>query len=229
MEISWQFAEKDFFRELPAERKDFLSLSTFRSFKKNQFIFQSGSVGDTAFYLEEGKVRIFRDSPAGKEAIVFIRHAGEMFGLAEIIGQFQRVNNARAITPCRVYEIKKKDLEFLLQRHFSLVRRVMEVLGRRLRYLGEQLESLMVGDVSTRLLKALTFMCCHNLTDLRSLDRPIAVPVNLTQEQIAAMIGSSQQTVSGTQKRFREEGLISMTGKKILILKPREIFGRILS
>ena len=60
-------------------KKAFLSSSALHSWKKSQFIFQAGSVGDSAFYLEQGKVRIFRDSPAGKEAIVFIRHAGKIF------------------------------------------------------------------------------------------------------------------------------------------------------
>ncbi len=228
MEISWHFTEKDFFWQLPSEKNDFLSLATLRSIEKNQFLFQVETVGDSAFYLEEGKVRIFRDSPGGKETVVFIRHAGEMFGLAEIMGGFKRVNNAQAITPCRIYEISKKDFEILLQRHFALARRVIESMGRRLRYLGEQMESLMICDVSTRLLKLLTLLCCHNLADPEVLNNPISVPVRLTQEQMAAMIGSSQQTVSETLKKLKEDKLIEISGKEITILKPKDIFERIL-
>ncbi len=228
MEISWHFTEKDFFWQLPCEKRDFVSLATLRSIEKNQFIFHSESVGDSAFYMKEGKVRIFRDSSAGKETIVFIRSAGEMFGLAEIMGEFKRVNNAQAITRCQIYEICKKDFEVLLRRHFTLVRRVIEVMGRRLRYLGEQMESLMICDVSARLLKLLTCLCCHNLTDPEILNVPILVPVRLTQEQMAAMIGSSQQTVSETLKKLKEDELIEISGKEITILRPKDIFERIL-
>lgn len=228
MEISWHLTEKDFFSGLPAERKDFVALSTLLSVEKNQFLFLAGHRGDSAFYLEEGKVRIFRISPFGKEAIVFIRTPGEMFGLAEILGEQKRVFNAQAITPCRLYEIRKKDFEILLQRHYPIAKRAIEILGRRIRYLGEQIESLMVCDVSTRLLKLLTCLCCHNITDPSVLNRPIPVPVKLTQEQIAAMIGSSQQTVSETLKKMKEDELIEISGKEITLLRPREIFERIL-
>lgn len=228
MEISWHLTEKDFFSGLPSERKDFIALSTQRSVERNQFLFLAGNTGDSAFYLEGGRVRIFRISPFGKEAIVFIRTSGEMFGLAEILGEQKRVFNAQAITPCRLYEIRKKDFEVLLQRHYPVAKRVIEILGGRIRYLGEQIESLMVCNVSTRLLKLLTCLCCHNITDPSVLNRPIPVPVKLTQEQIAAMIGSSQQTVSETLKKMKEDGLIEILGKEITLLKPKEIFERIL-
>jgi CRP-like cAMP-binding protein len=228
MEIQWHLVEKDFFSGLPDEKKDFVSLAVPRAVEKKEFIFQEGKTGGSAFYLEEGKIRIFRVTSIGKEAIVFIRNRGEMFGLAELLGEQKRVFNAQAITPCRLYEIKKKDLEMLLQRHFSLAKRVIEVLGRRVRYLGEQIESLIVCDVPTRLLRLLTCLCCPGVSDQKKLDDPVSIPVKLTQEQIAAMIGSTQQTVSETLKKMKEEGLIEVLGKEITLLKPREILERIL-
>jgi CRP-like cAMP-binding protein len=228
MEIPWHITERDFFWDLPKEKKEFISLSTLRLVEKNQVLFFPGDTGDSAFYLEEGKVRIFRVTPVGKETIVFIRQPGEMFGLAEILGEQKRVFSAQAITPCRLYEIKKKEFELLLERRFSVARRVIEVLGRRIRYLGEQIESLMISDVPSRLLKLLICLCCHDLSDLKALQKPISLPVKLTQEQMAAMIGSTQQTVSETLKKLREDGLIKISGKEITLLKPQEIFGLIL-
>ena len=228
MEISWHFTEGDFFGQLPGEKKDFISLSTPRFYEKNQFIFLAGNTGNSAFYLEEGKVRIFRITPIGKEAIVFLRQPGEMFGLAEVLGEQKRVFSAQAITPCRAYEIKRKEFEILLQRHYLVARRIIETLGRRVRYLGEQIESLMVSDVPSRLLKLLICLCCHDLSDLKALQKPISLPVKLTQEQIAAMIGSTQQTVSETLKKLKEDGLIEISGKEITLLKPHETFELIL-
>ncbi|MBA4349193.1 MAG: Crp/Fnr family transcriptional regulator [Thermodesulfovibrio sp.] len=228
MKINWHFTEKDFFRGLPSEKQDFIAVSTPRLIKRNQLIFLEEDKGNSAFYLEEGEVKIYRISPLGKESIVFIRHAGEMFGLAELIGGQKRLCNAQAITKCRLHEIKKADFELLLQRHYSLARRVIEILGKRLRYLGEQIESLMVCDVTNRLLKLLTYLGSYNLFDLSSLDRPIAVPVRLTQEQIAAMIGSCQQTVSETLKKLKEDGVIEISKKEIILLKPKEILNHIL-
>jgi CRP/FNR family transcriptional regulator, cyclic AMP receptor protein len=228
MEIHWHLVEQDFFQGLAAEKREFTARAELRAIKKNQYLFNEGAIGDSAFYLEEGKVRINRLNPEGKETIVSIRQAGEMFGLAEILGERKRVSNAQAMTPCRVYEIKRKEFEILLQRHFPVARRVIEVLGRRLRYLGEQVEGLMVCDVSARLLRLLTFLCCHHIADLSDPPSPLRVPVKLTQDQIAAMIGSSQQTVSETLKKLKESGWIAIAGKEISILRPKEVFERVM-
>lgn len=229
VEIAWQFAGKDFFWQLPLEKKAFICFSTIRKVKKNESIFLEGNSANSVFYLEEGKVRIFRSSPSGKETIVFIRQPGEIFGLAEVIGRHERVFNAQAITPCRLCEVRSKEFEMLLQRHYPLAQRVIEELGRRLRYLGEQMDSLMISDVYTRLLKLLICISCHNVTDKHEMTRPILVSLKLTQEQIAAMIGSTQQTVSATLRNLKQDGLIEISGKEITLLEPQKIFELILA
>jgi len=55
-----------------------------------------------------------------------------------------------------------------------VARRIIETLGRRVRYLGEQVESLMVSDVPSRLLKLLACRCCQNLSDFRLITSPMA-------------------------------------------------------
>ncbi|MEW6334043.1 MAG: Crp/Fnr family transcriptional regulator [Thermodesulfobacteriota bacterium] len=222
-DISWHLTGKDFFWQLPLEKQDFISSSTVRRVPKNRVIFQEAHRAHSVFYLEEGKVRIYRSSPFGKETIVSIRQPGELFGLAEVMENHQRVFSAQAITPCRLREVRAKQFDTLLRRHYPLAQRVITELGRRLRYLGEQIDSLMVCDVSTRLLKLLMCICCHNVTHQSEMSRPIPVSVKLTQEQIAAMIGSTQQTVSDTLKKLRQHGLIDISGKEITLLKPQKI------
>ncbi len=98
----------------------------------------------------------------------------------------------------------------------------MEVLGGRLRYLGEQLGNLMSCDVTTRLLKLLFSLSCYKQTDQDAWNASDTIPVKLTQEQMASMIGSCQQTVSEILKQFEKEGLIriSHNRREIIILKP---------
>jgi CRP/FNR family transcriptional regulator len=214
-----------FFSGLSAEKKVFISHAKKRDIKKNEFLFREGEAGDSVFYLNSGEVRISHNTPHGKESIVFIRHAGELFGLAEAIGGVTRTCSAQAIIACCLYEIKRKDLETLLSQHWSLARRVMEVLGSRLRYLGEQLGNLMSCDVTTRLLKLLFSLSCYKHTDQDAWNASDTIPVKLTQEQMASMIGSCQQTVSEILKQFEKEGLIhiSRNRREITILKPARL------
>lgn len=228
MDNIWHLTEQDFFWQLQEEKKDFISLATRRSMEKNQFIFREGDPGDAAFYLEEGTVRIFRISSWGKEIILSLRQPGAMFGLAEIMAREKRIFSARAMTPCQLLRIDRREFKILLRRHPPLSERVIETLGGRLRYLGEHIESMMIGDVPARLLKMLLCLSCQHIQDLSALDRPIRIPVKLTQEQLAAMIGSSQQTVSETLKKLKEEGLLEVSAKEIIILRPKEICERVL-
>ena len=67
METLWHLHEKDFFWDLPVEKEKFLSLSTKRSLKKNDFIFYEEDPGESCFYLETGSVKIFSVTALGKE------------------------------------------------------------------------------------------------------------------------------------------------------------------
>ncbi len=222
MDALWYLHAQDFFSGLNAEKKIFTSHARKRDIKKNEFLFSQGEAGDSVYYLESGEVRITQLTSQGKESIVFIRHAGELFGLAEAIGGVARTCSAQAIAACCLYEIQRKELEELLSQHWALSRRVMEVLGGRLRYLGEQLGNLMSCDVTTRLLRLLYSLSCYKQIDSDVWNTSDTIPVTLTQEQMASMIGSCQQTVSEILKQFEKDGLIriSRNRREIVILKP---------
>lgn len=225
--MEWHLIERDFFSGLPSEKEEFVTLGLHRNYRKNEFIFFEGDPGDKTYYLEKGEVKILRLNQWGKESIVFIRKSGEVFGLAEAISGKERKCSAQAITDCHLYEMQKADFEDFLSRHYPVARRVMDVLSRRLRYLGEQVENLMVCDVTTRLLKLLVYLCHFKFMDCSKLDKPITVPVRLTQQQIAAMIGSCQQTVCETLKDLEREGLVQLSRKDIIIPNPVGVINRI--
>jgi CRP/FNR family transcriptional regulator, cyclic AMP receptor protein len=223
MESHWHLREPDFFTGLAPEKEAFMSLAKRRDLKKNDLVFQENDPGDSCFYLESGLIKIFRITLDGKEPIFFLRRQGEFFGLAEVMEAQPRKANAQAITPVTLYEIGKKNFNGLLAAHHPLARRVIEVLGRRLRYLGELIENLMVCDVRTRLARLLIYLCYDGLTDVGSLEGPVRLPVSLTQEQLAAMTGSTQQTVSEILKKFQEEGFINVSQRHITIVKPQAL------
>lgn len=221
--IHWHLNENGFFEELPREKRLFMERAVRHEFRKRDFIFIEGDPGDSCFLLDKGLVKIFRTSVSGKEPIFFLRRAGELFGLAEVIEGNPRKCNAQALTPCAVFSIHKRDFEQLLSENYSLAKRVITSLGRRLRYLGEQIENLSSCDVSDRVLKSLAYLSYDKLIDRDHPGQTVVVPFKLTQEQIASMTGSCQQTISEILKKLQQDGLILLTGKEITILKPGEI------
>jgi CRP/FNR family cyclic AMP-dependent transcriptional regulator len=219
----WHLSKDDYFAELPIEKQAFMDLAKRRNLEKNHLIFFEGDLGNSCFYLEKGIIKIFKTTSTGKEPIFFLRKQGEIFGVAEVMEALPRKANAQTISHSILYEIGKNDFEDLLSRHPKLAKKTIQILGRRLRYLGEQIENLMVCDVSVRLAKLLVYLSYDLLPDEGSWRKPVTMSHCLTQEQMASMTGSCQQTICEVLKRFQEDKLVSITKKKITILNPLKL------
>jgi len=219
--MDWHLIKGGFFDGLEREFAAFRQLAAKRRIKKNEIVFFENDLCDRSFYLDEGSVKIFRVSLHGKEPTFFIRSPGEMFGLAEVVGGERRKASAQALADCALLEISRDDFLSLMLSHPLLSRRVIEVLGKRIRYLSEQLENVMTCGVGTRLLKLLLCLSHDEIAQARG--GPADVPVRLTQGQIAAMTGSCQQTVSETLAAFEQRGLISVSRRRIRLLDPGAI------
>jgi CRP-like cAMP-binding protein len=183
-------------------------------------IFFEDDLGNSCFYLESGLIKIFQIAPCGKEPIFFLRRSGELFGLAEVMDGENRKANAQALSPCIIYEMSGADFERFLAENYLAARQVIRTLGRRLRYLGEIAGSLMVCTVGTRLAKLLAYLCHEYIPDESGWQRPLTIPLKLTQEQLASMVGSTQQTVSELLKNYQVEGIIIVRGRQITVLNP---------
>lgn len=223
----WHLSEQDFFADLQNERNDFLTFARKREFKKNGIIFVEGDAGDYCYYLETGSVKVFRATMGGKEPIFWVRKAGDLFGLAECIDGKERLCTAQALARSTVYEVHRTDFEQILARHYSVSRKVIAVLGRRIRYLCEQMENLMVCDVTSRVSRLLVYLSLNHLMNAQIEDSPVSFPLNLTQEDIAAMTGSCQQTISETLKGLQATGLIKVSKKEITIMNPLAMLERL--
>lgn len=219
--MEWHLLKGGFFDGLEREFEAFRRLATVRRIKKNAIVFFENDRCDRSFYLDQGSVKIFRVSLHGKEPTFFIRSAGEMFGLAEVVGGERRKCSAQALSECLLLDIRRDDLLGLLVEQPLMARRIIEVLGRRIRYLSDQLENVMTCDVPTRLLKLLLCLSHDEIAQARG--GPADVPVRLTQGQIAAMTGSCQQTISETLAAFETRGLIVVSRQRIRLLDPGAI------
>jgi CRP/FNR family transcriptional regulator len=221
----WHHGREDFFAGLPREREAFLAVASRRGVKRHEFVFFENDQAHSCYYLQSGAVKIFRVAVHGREPTLFLRHPGEIFGLAEVLGGQSRKCSAQAIADSVIYSTGRADFERLIERHHALARKVIGVLGARLRQLGELVESLMVCDVPTRLLKLFVSLC-HD--DLGAGKRgELVVPVGLTQSQLAGLTGSCQQTVSEILSMYEKKGWIAVSRRQVRLLDPEAILGQL--
>ena len=94
--------------------------------------------------------------------------------------------------PTELYVMPSVEFDRLLAEDYVLARRVITMLGSRVRYLGDRLSNLATGSVMSRLIKLLISLVYDLLPDAEAWDKPVALPVRISQEQLASMTGSTQ-------------------------------------
>lgn len=213
-------AGKDFFSGMPEAKQQFACKANRLRLDKNAILFFEGDPGGSCYYLESGLTRIFSLTASGKEPIFFIRRPGEMFGLSEVLDSSPRKANAQTLSPCVLLQVRSREFDELLRAHYAMNRRVISLLGSRIRYLGERISSLMTCSVRERLVKLLVYVAYDTLEDSDAWTRPATLPVPLTQQQMASMTGSTQPTVSELLGQLQQEGLITVSRKRIVLHNP---------
>lgn len=222
--VHWHLIGYDFFADLTAsERAGFLALSRRHELKRNQIIFNEGELASSCFYIEKGVLKACRTTPGGRDSILFIRGQGDIFGLAELVNKGARKHFTSAMTPSIVHELSEEGFERILMSSPVLTRRMMAVMGRRVRFLNEQMQDLMSKDVAERLLKLLACLGYEQLLAALPENRPAPLGLRLTQEEMGAMIGSCQQTISTTLRNLEQRGFISMKGRSIVMENPKAL------
>lgn len=217
----WHLSGSDFFYRMPEAKQRFSEKAAHLRFEKNTIIFFEGDPGDSCYYVQSGLVRIFSLTSSGKEPVFFLRRPGDLFGLSEVMEGHPRKANAQALLPCELMRVKSGDFDDLLRNDHEMTRRLIGLLGSRIRYLGERISHLVACSVMERLIKLLIYMAFERLEDTQSdNDRPVTVPIHLTQEQIASMTGSTQPTVNELLQSLQKEGLIEVSRKQIVVCEP---------
>lgn len=228
MQRFWYLKEREFFTPGLEEQKErFLKNSTYRSYQKSDIIFFEGDSGDSCFYVLSGMVRIFSIVDSGKDPVFFLRRSGEMFGLAEVLNHVPRRANAQALAPTRLAIMDSTRFDRILAEDYRMARRVITMLGSRVRYLSDAISQFATGSVMTRLVNLLVALAYEQLTDEKNWHAPIELPVRISQELMASVTGSTQPTISDMMNRLQAEGLVVVRQRRITLLDPLALIARV--
>jgi len=222
--IHWHLIGQDFLSGLDREERDkFYSNCSRHNLKRNQQIFSENDEAKSCYYIESGVMQMHRNTSDGRRLILFVRGQGDIFGLAELLNRGHHRHSASAMTTATLYELPKAGFEKLLMDSPTLTRRMMEVMGRRIRFLNEQVQDFMHRGVSERLLKLFVCLSYEQILQALPQNRPVPLPLRITQEEMASMIGSCQQTVSAALRAIQDKGLIAVEKREITLLNSRAI------
>jgi len=187
-----------------------------RRYAKDEVIFHEDERGDVFCLIREGRVKVTMISPEGKEIILVILGPGDFFGEMALIDDEPRSATVVAIEPLEVMTIWRNDFLQLLSENFSIAKKVLKELSRRLRSASNRIESLATMDVYGRLARFFLDLARDQGKDLNN--GYVAV-IRPTHQAIANMIGTSRETVSRLIHDLMDQKLLLSEGKTIYLRK----------
>ena len=181
---------------------------TIDKYAKNQKIFSQGDVADTVFFIKKGKVKITVLSEHGKEAVVGIFAAGQFFGEACLDGAELRTATGQAMEDCLITSITRTAMLAALGEEPKFSAFFTAYLLSRNSRIEDDLIDQLFNSSERRLARLLLL-----LADFGKDGGAAPVPVTLSQETLAEMIGTTRSRVSFFMNKFWKKGLISYNGK----------------
>jgi CRP/FNR family cyclic AMP-dependent transcriptional regulator len=180
---------------------------TTQKYEKNQKIFSQGDIADTVFFIRQGKVKLTVLSEHGKEAIVGIFEPGQFFGEGCLDKGEVRTATSHAIEASVVTSIAKSAMLATLAAEPKFSAFFMAYLLSRNSRIEDDLIDQLFNSSERRLARLLLLLANFGQEGAA----PIAI--NLNQETLAEMIGTTRSRVSFFMNKFRKKGFISYNGK----------------
>jgi CRP/FNR family transcriptional regulator, cyclic AMP receptor protein len=181
---------------------------TILRFEKNQRVFEQGDVADAVFYIQDGSVKLTVLSEQGKEAVVGILEPGQFFGEGCLNGHPLRIATTTAMEECVITSISKEAMIAALHNEPRFSELFMMYLLTRNSRIEEDLIDQLFNSSEKRLARLLLL-----LAHFGKEGRPQPILLDMSQETLAEMIGTTRSRVSYFMNKFRKLGLISYNGK----------------
>lgn len=182
-----------------------------RSFDRGQLLFLEDEPGEGLYLVRSGQVRLFKSSPEGREMVLSIVRAGESFNDVPAFDGGPNPVSASALEAVTVYIIPRETLLALLAGCPAAVD-IINVLAGRLRHLTKMVEDLSFRSVTSRLAKLLLELA---VSEGKSAPMP-----RLTQDDMAAMVGSVRDVIGRVLRALEKTGAIRIEGHRILVVNP---------
>ena len=185
-----------------------------RSYPADSPIIRESEPGDLFFVILRGEVKVFVDSPDGREVVLSHLQTGDFFGEMALLEGDTRSASVEALTDCELAVLARAEFFDVLERDFSLTRKILKTLSGRLRKANEVIESMALLDVGGRLARYLIRLADE--TGQPAVEGYFVV-TRPTHQEIANSIGATRETVTRMLKQFEARKLIRTKGSMVWV------------
>ncbi len=183
-------------------------------------LFDEGDDGDRLYVVLDGKIKLTRAAADGRENLTSVLGPGEMFGELSLFDPRPRTMGAVAVTDARLAALAHDELRSWLADRPDVAMHLLRALVRRLRRTNDVLSDLVFTDVPGRVAKALLDLAQRFGTQEEG---GLQVNHDLTQEELAQLVGASRETVNKALADFVARGWIQLHPKSVLLIDPERM------
>lgn len=200
----------------PGSLKKLNHSAQMQRFARGEMIYRESDPAQTLFLLKEGRVRVSKISQEGRTFTLAVLGPGDVFGETALHGgnAGDRRAYAEVLENCLVCVLRREDMERLMREVPDLAIKMLSFVGERLKEMEERIEDIVFHDVPSRLARLILA-----LADEWGRPSPegLRIPFRTTHQELADMVGCARETASLALGDFREDGLIDLRDREIVV------------
>lgn len=196
------------------------SMSTIR-LSRGAVLFHEGDSGNQMYIIVDGKMKLGRIGAAGRENLTAVLGPGQMFGELSVFDPGPRSTTATAVTSCELRCLEHADLDQWLRGRPEVALGLLAQLAGRLRRANDVASDLVFSDVPGRVAKALLDLS-QRFGEVNEFGHTV-VHHDLTQEEIAQLVGASRETVNKALADFAARGWITLEPRSVTIIEMQRV------
>ncbi len=198
------------------------SASNKRVYKKGEVIYYEDTPAFGFYYIKSGTVKVFSSDNTGKEVILRLATAGDIFGHGHLMGQKNHMNSSQAIEETICHFIDGNEFQIMMMKNPNLMGVVMQKIGHELSLIQDRCVDLMKKNVRERLASYFHYMTTYHSEHT---EQGMKIRVHLSREEIASIIGTAHETAIRFIGEFKEMGLIREEDRVFYILDQDRLRG----
>lgn len=179
-------------------------------YKKKEVIFHTEDTPHYVYFLNKGNVKTFKTHDDGKEFITNVYKAGDFFGHVPLFEQRPYTDSALVMEESEIFKIPKEDFLALIHKNRDVALRFIKLLSNQVEEQEKQLLRMAYDSVRKRTAEALLQLLRGKAGKTTSLI--------VTRDDLANMVGTATETVIRCLSEFKENDLIEVSGREIVIL-----------
>jgi CRP-like cAMP-binding protein len=184
------------------------------TYAKGQFVFKEGDLSNSLYVLHRGLIKLSMVADTGREHIVRFLFPGDFFGLAALLQESRQYAHAEVIEEAKVCRIDRGDFQPLLERSPAMTYRFLLAMSQRVQQADGWAGAVTLLEVERRIARLLIHFQRIGFSTRGEIRLPAA------KKEIAAMIGTTPETLSRKLAQLEAQQLITMKNRNIRILLP---------